>query len=65
MTTTLLRVVKSQLDKLFHTDEFMPYHVYAGERFLATVDDVESFASLPEATFAIVHLLKPHCAGRF
>ena len=58
--TTWLRVVKSQLDKLFHTDEFMPYHVYAGERFLATVDDVESFASLPEATFAIVHLLKPH-----
>ena len=58
--TTWLRVVKSQLDKLFHTDEFMPYHVYAGERFLATVDDVESFASMPEATFAIVHLLKPH-----
>ena len=58
--TTLLRIVKSQLDKLFYTDEFMPYHVYAAERFLATIADVESFAFMPEATFAIVHLLKPH-----
>ena len=58
--TTLLRIVKSQLDKLFYTDEFMPYHVYAAERFLDTVADTESFASMPEATFAIVHLLKPY-----
>ena len=58
--TTLLRIVKSQLNELFYTDEFMPYHVYAAERFLDTVADVESFASMPEATFAIVHLLKPH-----
>ena len=58
--TTLLRLVKSQLDKIFFTDEFMPYHVYAAERFLDTVADVETFAAMPEATFAIVHLLKPH-----
>ena len=58
--TTLLRFFKSQLDKLFYTDEFMPYHVYAAKRFLDTVDDVETFAAMPEATFAIVHLLKPH-----
>ena len=58
--TTLLRTVKSQLDKLFYTDEFMPHHLYSAERFLDTVADVESFASMPEATFAIVHLLKPH-----
>lgn len=58
--TTLLRLLKSQLDKLFYTDEFMPYNVYAPERFLDTVADVESFAYMPEATFAIVHLLKPH-----
>ena len=58
--TTLLRILKSQLDKLFYTDEFLPYHVYAPERFLDTVADVESFTSMPEATFAIVHLLKPH-----
>lgn len=58
--TTWLRLIKSQLDKLFYTDEFMPYHVYAPERFLDTVADIASFASMPEATFAIVHLLKPH-----
>ena len=64
LDTTLLRVVKSQVDKLFFTDEFAPYHVYAGERFLDTVADTESFASMPEATFAIVHLLKPHYPRR-
>ena len=58
--TTLLRIVKSQLDKIFYTDEFMPHHVYAAERFLDTLADVETFPSMPEAIFAIVHLMKPH-----
>lgn len=58
--TTVFRVVKSQLDKLFPGDEFMPYHAYDAGRFLDTIEDAESFASMPEATFAIVHLLKPH-----
>lgn len=60
LDTTVLRVVKSQLDKLLHTDEFMPYHIYDASRFLDTIEDLESFASMPEATFAIVHLIKPH-----
>ena len=60
LDTTLLRIIKAQLDRQFFTDEFSPYHVYAGERFLDTVADAETFAAMPEATFAIVHLLKPH-----
>ena len=38
----------------------MPYHLFAPERFLATIDEVESIVSMPEATFAIIHLMKPH-----
>ena len=30
------------------------------QRFLATIDEVESIVSMPEATFAIIHLMKPH-----
>ncbi len=60
LDTTLLRIVKSQLDKLLHADKYTPFHVYAAERFLTTLNDVSSFSSMPEATFAIVHLLKPH-----
>ena len=65
LDTTLLRVVKSQLDKLVFKDDFSPYHQYAGERFLDTVADTETFAAMPEATFAIVHLLKPHYPAVF
>lgn len=60
LDTTWLRVVKSQFNELFSTNKFAPYHVFAGARFLDTVADAESFASMPEATFTIVHLLKPH-----
>ena len=60
LDSTLLRIVKSQLDKLLHRDEFTPYHVNAAERFLDTIENIESIAALPEATFTIVHLIKPH-----
>ena len=60
LDTTLLRIVKSQLDKLLNRNELMPYHVNAAERFLDTIENIESIAALPEATFTIVHLIKPH-----
>ena len=58
--TTVLRILASQLDKLLHRDEFIPYHVNDAERFLATIDNVKSIAAMPEATFTIIHLIKPH-----
>ena len=63
--TTVLRIVASQLDKLLHRDEFMPYHVNAAERFLATIDNVKSIAAMPEATFTFIHLIKPHAPTVF
>ena len=58
--TTYFRILASQLKKLNYRDESAPYDLFAPERFLATIDEVKSIASMPEATFAIVHLLKPH-----
>lgn len=58
--TTYFRILASQLKKLNYRDESAPYDIFAPERFLATIDEVKSIASMPEATFAIIHLLKPH-----
>lgn len=58
--TTYLRILASQLNKLNYRDPSAPYDVFAPERFLATVDEIPSIAGMPEATFAVVHLLKPH-----
>ncbi|MCY4072734.1 MAG: hypothetical protein OXG60_15680 [Chloroflexi bacterium] len=60
LDTTLLRVLKSQVDKLFLRDEFMPYSMKDGERFLDTVANVAAIAFMPEATFTFAHLYKPH-----
>ena len=63
--TTLLRIVNSQLDKLLKRDELMPYHVNDARRFLATVDHARSITDMSEATFAIIHLIKPHAPTVF
>ena len=56
----MLRLVQSRLGKFLSRDEFTPYHVNAAERFLATIENTESIVSMPEATFTIFHLIKPH-----
>ena len=58
--TTAFRIIRSQLEKLRWGPELPPYDVSAPERFLASIDELESIAAMPEATFTIVHLLKPH-----
>ena len=58
--TTLLRIIEAELTSLFWRDESAPYDLFAPERFLATIDEVATIASMPEATFTIVHFLKPH-----
>ena len=58
--TTALRIIRSQLEKLRWGPESPPYDASAPERFLASIDEVRSIVAMPEATFTIVHLLKPH-----
>ncbi len=58
--TTALRIIRSQLEKLRWGPDSPPYDASAPERFLASIDEVRSIVAMPEATFTIVHLLKPH-----
>ena len=58
--TTGLRIVRSQLEKIRLAFGMTPYNRTAPERFLATIDEIESIVLMPEATFTIAHLLKPH-----
>lgn len=60
MDTTLLRLARSRLGKLLQNAQGLPYHTSAPERFLETIDEVISISSMSEATFTIIHLLKPH-----
>ena len=60
LETTLLRIAGAHLEELLMKDETAPYHIFAPARFLATIDEVESIVSMPEATLAIIHLMKPH-----
>ena len=60
LDATYLRIVEPELTTLFWRDESAPYDLFAPERFLATIDEVAAIAAMPEASFTIVHLLKPH-----
>ena len=63
--TTALRIIRSQLEKLRWGPELPPYDASAPERFLASIDEIRTIAAMPEATFTIVHLLKPHYPVNF
>ena len=58
--TTLLTPIAAQLYNLVQRDPSVSYDQYAPERFLNTIAELESIAKMPEATFTLVHLLKPH-----
>ena len=58
--TTLLRIVASDIEALVPRDESGPYGLFAQDRFLDTIDEIESIVAMKEATFTIVHLMKPH-----
>ena len=58
--TTLLRLARSRLGKLLPGPQNAPYHTSAPERFLDTIEEVVKISAMPEATFTIIHLLKPH-----
>ena len=59
--TTLLRLARSRLEQFhWHVDDAVPYSWKSPELFLAATEEVRHIAAMPEATFTIVHLLKPH-----
>ncbi len=63
--TTLLKPIADQLYNLAPRDQFVIYSTFAPERFLDTIAEIESIVEMPEATFTLVHLLKPHGPTRF
>ena len=60
LDTTLLRLARSRIEPLLQMAHGLPYHSSAPERFLETIDEVVTISEMPEATFTIAHLLKPH-----
>lgn len=58
--TTLLRLAWSQIEKILKNIDDGPLSVFGPERFLATAEEVADIASMPEATFSLVHFMKPH-----
>lgn len=60
MDTTLLRLARSRLEPLLQDAQGLPRNSSAPERFLETIDEVIRISEMPEATFTIAHLLKPH-----
>lgn len=63
--TTLLKPVAREIYNLLQRDQFASYDLLAPERFLDTLVELESIADMPEATFTLVHLLKPHLPVAF
>ena len=60
METTLLKVFDDELRSWLEGNVIGPYDGGSPRRFLATVDEIDSVALMPEATFTIIHVLKPH-----
>lgn len=60
LETTLFKVIGGALQGALVNDETAPYDLYAPERFLGALDELDSIVAMPEATFTVAHLLKPH-----
>ena len=59
LETTLLRIVANQLNVAI-ADYDAAYDWFAAQRFLDTIPEIEAISTMPEATFTVAHLLKPH-----
>ena len=60
MDTTLLRLARSRLLPLIHHNQPIGYSDKNPEKFAETIDEAIRVSQMPEATFTIIHLLKPH-----
>jgi len=60
LDTTLLKQIAGRLERLIYRPRSGQYGAFTAERFLDTVAEAETIAEMSEATFTMIHLLKPH-----
>ena len=60
VATTLLRTVRSQLEKLLPEADVRVLSEISPQHFLRSLAELETIAQMPQATFTIAHLGKPH-----
>ena len=60
VATTLLRTVQSQLEKLLPETDVRVLSAISPQHFLRSLAELETIAQMPQATFTIAHLGKPH-----
>lgn len=65
LDTTLLKIFAQKLHSALFSDPSTPYSAKAPERFLDTLEELDSIIAMPEATFTMVHLFKPHIPTTF
>lgn len=58
--TTLLRLASHRLLPLIYGEQFIGFSDKEPEKFLDTIDEAIKISEMPEATFTIIHLMKPH-----
>ena len=58
--TTLLEILLQQWPNLLQGLHSWSYDMYSPYRFLDTIEELSTIVAMPEATFTLVHLLKPH-----
>lgn len=58
--TSLLRTVQSQLEKLLPETDVRVLGASSPKHFLQSLAELETIAQMPQATFTIAHLGKPH-----
>ena len=60
LDTTLLKGIDNSLQSVLIRDSTAPFEYNDPNRFLDTLDELNSIIAMPEATFTFVHVLKPH-----
>ena len=65
LDTTLLKFTGNKLQSILNLDATAPYDMYSTERFLVTLDELDSVIAMRDATFTLVHLFKPHIPTTF
>ena len=65
LDTTLLKGIDNSLQSALIRDSTAPFEFNDPNRFLDTLDELNSIIAMPEATFTFVHVLKPHYPTTF
>lgn len=60
LESTPLRILTSDIVAQIRRGNIAPYTLYDRDRFMDTINEIERIVAMPEATFSIIHLMKPH-----